>query len=371
MMTTTVRILAVLLMLGGFAFGQTTVPTTFLGMTTTSVYDWSRLDDWVQTAETHGVSIIYSNDGIPAWAVERTAISQCLPVMSGSSLLNCRARVANIQDWDNFVTALTTRYKSKLIYELWNEPSANGTYFTVDDMITLTNHEYNIIRGNAPGAKILCCGFAAYNSYVFMSKFFAAGGGPRGVDGIGFHGIFGIPVKPPESIVSQVDAVRQILGKYGLSGMPLWDTEGGWSIKSPPPTTEQPAFIAKWYLLQWFKGVSHSYWMAWSSWRPLWNPTTGINAAGIAYQQVYDWMVGATMSSPCALAKNGTTWTCGFTRSGSYQGLVIWNTSGGISYMPATQYKQYRTLSGRTVQITAGHSITIGQRPKLLENFTP
>src|SRR5713226_2743953 len=183
MMTTTVRILAVLLMLGGFAFGQTTVPTTFLGMTTTNqndwpltlgalgkgsavsweyvepargVYDWSRLDDWVQTAETHGVSIIYSNDGIPAWAVERTAISQCLPVMSGSSLLNCRARVANIQDWDNFVTALTTRYKSKLIYELWNEPSANGTYFTVDDMITLTNHEYNIIRGNAPGAKILC-----------------------------------------------------------------------------------------------------------------------------------------------------------------------------------------------------------------------
>jgi hypothetical protein len=83
--------------------------------------------------------------------------------------------VAHIEDWDNYITALATRYKGKMIYELWNEPSANPA-LSVDDMVTLITQEYNIIRKIDPGATIVCCAFTQYKSFSYMRKFFAAGG---------------------------------------------------------------------------------------------------------------------------------------------------------------------------------------------------
>src|SRR5438105_1365640 len=395
-MNSTSRILAVLLVLGSFAVGHAQVVPTFFGIHTSNpahwpatigalgkasgvnwvysepsrgVFNWSNLDFWVNAAQNRGVSFIFSNDSIPAWAV--SDLTPCVPVTTNSTVLSCREMVTNIQDWDDFVTALAKRYQGKLIYELWNEPSINGTYLTVQDMITLTNHEYSIIRAIAPSARILCCGFAAFNNYSYMSKFFAAGGGPRGVNAISFHGNFRPPAPPPEWTSTMVDNVRAILAQYGFSSSkPIWDTEGGWAILDPPPASAQPAFIAKWYLLQLSKGVSRSYWYGWDLWRPLWTATQNINAAGVAYQQVFNWTVGASMS-PCRAASDGTTWTCALTRTGGYQGLIIWNSAGQKSYTPASQYTRYRNLAGSTVTFTPGQAITIGLNPRVLETFTP
>ncbi len=390
-----IRIFTIMLALVGVAIAQTPVPPTFFGMHTTAlnvwpedvgalgkgtlvsweysepargVYNWSTLDNWVNMARAYGVPLVYSNDGIPAWAVDPNATSQCLPTPR-PGILNCLAMVENIADWDHFVTALATRYKGKLIYELWNEPS-DHPYLTVNDMVTLITHELNIIRSIDPNATILCCGFTPYKDYIFMDKFYAAGG-PRNADGIGFHGQFKDSTLPPEWIASEVDIVRSVLAKYGISDKPLYDTEGGWYVKSPPADSAKPPFLAKWYMLQWSKGVSSAYWFAWNTWRPLWDPTTGINKTGVAYEQVYKWMVGAEMSRTCGLRADGTTWTCGFARAGGYVGKVIWNTAGSKAYKPGSQYTQYRTLSGKTVAIIPGRSVTIGLSPIMLENFTP
>lgn len=393
------RIIAVAICLVSIAVGQTptsNVPQIFFGMHTNNYnqwpaflgalgkgtlvnwqysepsrgsFNWSRLDAWVAAAQQHGLTITYANGGIPKWAVSSTDTSQCAPESVGSTIENCYAMVANISDWDNFVTKLATRYKGKLIYELWNEPRANGTYLTVADMVKLTEHEYSIIRSIDPGATILCCAFRAYNNYQYMGQYFAAGG-VTGADGISFHGIFKPPAPPAEAIVSEVSTVRQIMSSYGLSAKPLFDTEGGWAILDPPSDSDKPGWVAKWYLLQWFKGVKRAYWYGWNNWRPLWSSTSGINAAGIAYEQVSNWLMGATMK-PCVILSDGSTWTCPLTRANGYQGLVVWNANGSKSYTPSSIYTQYRTLSKQSVQIKVGSTITITRNPIVLETFTP
>jgi hypothetical protein len=277
--------------------------------------------------------------------------------------------VTNIQDWDNYITALATRYKGKMIYELWNEPSANPS-LTVADMVTLVTHEYNIIRAIDPGATIVCCAFTHPNNFSYMNRFFAAGG-PRGADVYSFHGIFGLPVQPPEWISGQIDIVKQILATYGLSNKPLWDTEGGWSVVSPPSLADQVPFVAKWFLLQASKGVSRAYWYNWDSYRPLWSPTSGLNVVGTSYEQINDWLVGAEVAVPCSEATD-YTWTCGLVRAGGYQGQVVWNSSTStVFYTPASQFTQYRDLAGKVGRISPGSTVPIGSSPILLENFTP
>ncbi len=330
------------------------------------VFNWSRLDQWVDAAHQHGVSFYFSNDAMPAWAVKDT--STCQPAYSGATILRCRSMVANIGDWDDFVTALATRYKGRLNYELWNEPSASSS-LTVADLVTLTTREYNIIRSLDPQATIVCCGFVHGGNFQYMDQFFAAGG-TTGVDAFSFHGIFSPPAQPPEWIVSETDRAKQILAKYGLSNKPLWDTEGGWAVLSPPVRDDQPAFVTKWFLLQWSLGVSRAYWYSWSTWRPLWDTTTGITPAGVAYEQVYNWMVGATLDKPCSVTAD-SVWTCVLTRPGGYQAQVTWDASATRAYIPDSQYKQYRDLSGKTTAIPAGSSLIIGPTPTILETFSP
>jgi hypothetical protein len=331
------------------------------------VYDWTRLDRWVAAAQKHGVTLVYANGGIPKWAVDPAAYSQCKPASQGSHIETCKAMVMDIADWEHFVRAVATRYKGKLIYELWNEPGGNGQYLTVADMVTLTRREYDIIRSVDPDATILCCAFRSYGNYAFMDKYFAAGGVTE-VDGISFHGIFQDPSRPPEGIVDDVRTVRSLMNKYGIGNKPLWDSEGGWAVSQTPPESEKPSWLAKWYLLQYSEGVERSYWYGWNNWRPLWHPDTGVNPTGIAYKEIAAWLIGGTMK-PCT-ADHGT-WTCAISRPNGYLAEVVWSASGSSSFTASTVYSQYRTLAGKTIQIIPGKQITITRTPILLETFTP
>jgi hypothetical protein len=90
------------------------------------------------------------------------------------------------------------------------------------------------------------------------------------------------------------------------------------------------------------------------------------NEAGIAFNQVYDWLVGATIDQSCSSSPDGT-WACPLTRPGGYHALAIWNEKGSKSYMPADGFADYRDLAGNTVKIVKGVPIMIGAKPVLLE----
>jgi hypothetical protein len=328
------------------------------------VFNWGNLDAWVSTANAHGVDFMFSNDLVPSWAAADQ--SSCGPTYPGSPVIGCTSMVANTKDWDDFVTALATRYKGKLIYELWNEPNAESFTGTVADMVTLTTHEYNIIRSIDPSALILAPSptYGNAGDSAYMDQYFGAGG-PTGVDVITFHAYW----TTPEAVIGDSNHMKALMAKYNLSSKPLWDTEGSWCTGSLA-TGQESGFAARYYLLHWSAGVSRFYWYAWDSpdFGTMWDAVTGPHPDAIAYQQVYNWMVGATMSNPCTMASD-STWTCTLTRPGGYQALAIWNSATTKNYTAASQYKQYFDLAGNANPVNG--AVTIGYNPILLVGSNP
>jgi hypothetical protein len=282
-------------------------------------------------------------------------------------------------DWDRIVTALVQRYKGKMIWELWNEPDAffTGTY---EQLIALTNHAHDIIRANDPGAIIVSPSFTCssaefpqYSGCPASLDGFWEHGGTRDVDAVSFHGYPHHGEEVPEDVVNTIGTYQEVMATYGVKA-PLWDTEASWGDSSYKECCEnsspdqQAAFLARHYLLHWSAGATRYYWYAWDNkgWGTLWTADKGVSAAGSAYQQVYDWMVGATMTGPCE--QSGTTWTCSFTRPNDYRALAVWNSSGDTSYTVPSGYTHYRDLAGTSHPVSP--RITIGRKPVLIENAT-
>ena len=334
---------------------------------TKGVFNWGNLDAWVSKAQSEGVSFFFSPEKVPPWAAADP--SSCAPTYPGSSVMGCTSTVANVQDWDDYVTALVTRYKGRIqIYELWNEPDADFTG-TMADLVTFTTHEYNIIRAIDPAAFILSPSPCGMDS--LLDNWLAAGG-PTGVDGISFHAYpWNVP-PAPESVIRYVNNIKAIAAKHGLSSKPIWNTEGSWGTTGLT-SDAQVAAVARFYLLQWSNGVSRFYWYAWDggAWGSLWDNVTGPHPAATAYGQVYNWMVGASMTTPCSVDAK-STWTCGFSRPGGYQAQAIWNTATTLSYRVPVAFTQYRDLAGHISPIRGGDGLVmIGAKPILLETRNP
>jgi len=120
------------------------------------------------------------------------------------------------------------------------------------------------------------------------------------MDIIGFHG-YGA-TGAGEQILSQLQTVRQVAASHGYSNVPIWNTEGSWG-QSINPTTDtlawQANFLAREYILSASAGIARYIWYGWdynARWGTLWN--NGTLPAGQAYGTVYNWLVGATFTTP-------------------------------------------------------------------------
>jgi hypothetical protein len=362
-----------------------TVPFGILGGTeikwpyleqTKGVYNWRTLDTWVSLANSHNVPFEFQSNEAPPWAV--TDPTSC-STASLPGIQQCSANVTDLTGWNDFVTALTQRYNGKnghgfiQIYELYIEPE---NFFKGDmaNLVAQTTALYNAVRANSPNSQVVGMGVDYPDAYYapgnYMDTYWAAGG-VKTLDAVAFHGYPHHSNDVPEIVNTFVPYVKGALARNGIpASTPIWDTEGswgdvtesGWNITDPD---QQAAWVARSYLLHWSNGVSVFDWYSWDGypWGALWISSSGISAAGVAYEQVYNWMVGATMTAPCSAS--GTIWTCGLTKPGSSQALAVWNTSGNSTYTPAGQYTQYRDLAGNTYAITG--SVPIGIKPILLE----
>src|SRR5262249_18919288 len=140
---------------------------------------------------------------------------------------------SNIQDWDNFVTALVAHSAGRIKYwELWNE--ANLPEFWTGDVPTLVamaQHAYSIIKAADPSATVLCpssAGFAK-DTGDFLNAYFSAGGLAY-TDAVAFHGYSGDGT--PEGVLDFVAAARSSMAANGITGKPIWDTEGSWGLQT-------------------------------------------------------------------------------------------------------------------------------------------
>lgn len=332
------------------------------------VFDWNLVDEWVEAAEDHHIALFVSPEHVPGWAAANPSSCSVVDTYNGSRVVSCTSMVTDIREWDDYVTAFVMRYKGKIeAYELWNEPDSGFTG-TMQNLVTLTTHEYEIIRAIDPLAIILS---PSPNGLGPLPDNWFAAGGPRGVDAISFHSYpWNIP-HAPESVLTYVAHIRSVAGRYGLSSKPIWDTEGSWGT-AQLSSDEQVAAVARLCLLLWSGGVSRFYWYSWDggNWGSLWDVRDGPHPAARAYGEIYRWMVGSVMNRKCA-AGPGTTWTCDFVRPGGYQARAVWNTAGNAPYFPDGKYRRYRDLAGNIVPLSAGAPVTIGIEPILLETLQP
>jgi hypothetical protein len=181
----------------------------------------------------------------------------------------------------------------------------------------------------------------------------------------------------PDTLLGKIATMRSIMEQNGMPGKPLWATEGGWGTNAEMPDLDAgAAFVARWLILQASAGVQRAYWFMWDNggnpqgWGGMWDPSGGVNKAGVAYGQVYNWLVGATFSKPCSNERD--VWTCDLTRPGGYQARIVWDaarsydTPATWKYSVDSRFTQLRDLDGGRSAIEGG-TVAIGSKPVLVE----
>jgi len=374
------------------------------------VYDFSFFDKYIGDAAAHGlvdhtntVNMAMTLGETPPWAA-----SDPKSCKTNKGLTWCTSGPADIEDWVEFVTAVMNHYNGITephirYYELWNEMNINIFWTgTQSDMLNMAKAAYPIIHAD-PHSMMLTpsvvgsLGSLTKGSGAALMVSYLDAGGAQYADGGAFHGYRmanKTPYAEPEddtnsgcensngchdSIVVKANLMRQVFDQHGLSGKPMFDTEGSWGLLTitDADADTQTAWLARWYLLQAGLYATDNLQMAaWFTWG---HPTTfhwgtietdsgAPTQAGIAFNQVYTWLVGAEMKQPCGSTSDGT-WTCAITRPGGYSALAIWNTRGSKPYHPSTGYVDFRDLAGKTSQITSGEAVTIDVKPILLETM--
>ena len=336
-------------------------------------FNWARLDEFVNLAKAHHMSILFSERGVPPWAAADRSTCHSQPPFGDY----CSSTVSNMRDWENFVTALVTKYKGQIqVYELWNEPQTAFTG-TLAQFVALTQHEHDIIRSLDPAATILSPSMVSYGAQ-YLDSYFATGG-TRDIDAVAMHAYPDPSHDVAETVTtSMTTTILSVMSKYGLADKPLWDTEGSWGYATSGAITDpnlRAAFVARYYLLHWSIGISRLYWYGWDNddIGTLWSSRHGPSEAALAYAQVYNWMHGAMMARPCSLngarSPYSAVFTCDLTRRGGYQARAVWNTEGSSTYVAPEKFTRRRNLAGNKYSIPSNHEVPIGLKPVLLETF--
>jgi hypothetical protein len=345
------------------------------------VYDWSNFDTWLSTTQANGQDVLFTVYNTPAWASSNpTAVCAattggCYPPLD----LNADGTGTN-QHFKDFVSALIKHAGAgKIKYlEIWNEPNITTEWMgTYAQLVRMAKDAYTVAKGIDP--KILISsppetGDGKNSLYMnWLGNFLAAGGGQY-VDTIDFHGY---AYKTAEDLAVRINNLRAITTIYGQQSKPVFDTEGSWGVFSKmTDPDQQAAFVGRQYLLQIASQINRFYFFGWDygNTGDLYNTSNGkLTLAGIAYQQIYQWMQGATPTAPCKAS--GAVWTCNFTRPNGYQAMAVWNSSQTclntlcttLQFTVPIGYIQYRDLSG-TLKTVTGSQIPLGLKPILFEN---
>jgi hypothetical protein len=116
--------------------------------------------------------------------------------------------------------------------------------------------------------------------------------------------------------------------------------------------------MVRWHLLHFAAGAQHLSWF-------YFNTTIGRDPNySAAYHEMMQWLIGGHFTAACSA--NGNVYTCPFIEANGHRALFTWNPNGDSSYAPASQYVDYKTLSGSKSPVSGKH-VTVGVKPIMLE----
>lgn len=266
---------------------------------------FENLDRDVEEAHKHGQDLDLILTSTPTWASAR-------PTEDGRPT-GARAEAANIKDWEEYVSAVTQRYKGRVhTYELWNEPNLKSSYSgDIPHLVALSKSAYRIIKQTDPSAVVISSSLASVNAFAYLRSFLEEGGkGNFDVLGFHFYDNLGNPSIHPENIVGTASQLRRVLTSVGLASTPIWNTESGYYIASAPQAryhnTHFPngihvlgqsgavEAVGRSYILGWAAGIQRFYWYGWGEPAYALVDDNGITEkdATLAYKTVGRWLMG-------------------------------------------------------------------------------
>lgn len=198
-------------------------------------WNWARFDLYMNLIQNNAPDcrILYTFGIIPPWA---------------RSDGNTRKPPDNIEDWNNYVTEVVTRYLGKIhYYEIWNEVDYSGFYQgTKDELIALASNTYTIIKSIDPSAIVLTPNFT-HAGLLYMDEYLERGGWQY-ADAVAVHNYFS--VDDPGKDLLQLLCAKDLITQHGLN-LPMLTTEGAPTIpvNQTPSDSESRSAVARGYLL--------------------------------------------------------------------------------------------------------------------------
>jgi len=221
----------------GVTYVRLEFPWTFLEPSTPGVYDWSRADYIVNSANRNGIQIQPVIGFCPSWA----GPANCVPTAGPDGA---------------FVSALVGRYHTSIHYwEMWNE-SADPKYFNGSEQQYVQNvlvPGYNAVKAADPNGRVIVSG--QYNtSQAWVDGLYAAG---AKFDIAAYHDYSG---GSAASANGSATAIQGWFAGHGFAG-PLWLGEFGVQENSLTDTNQQsyftgviqssnPSAVIMWYSLR-------------------------------------------------------------------------------------------------------------------------
>jgi hypothetical protein len=307
--------------LGGMAKGAA-LTWNYIQTSSGGAYNWTELDAWVALAQAHNFidSFFFDIINPPSWTSWAALASDPAPLVA-------------------FTTDLVARYKGIIKnYEIANEPLETQGVTPTQLAITVAA-VIPVIRAGDPAARILApTMYARSEQQANWNNYYSIGGSAvEDVDIVTIHGYPSPGDCRPEAIDLNYTGTKPIFALYSsfvptsLLGKPVWNTEGSWGSEAtgqtiPTNQDQQAAFLARYVLLHWSNNIKACCWYAWPSGSAgttsqVWGRLAG-RLAATAWQQVYNWMLGATLTNP--IRADGTVWSGSWTRPGGYRAVCVW-----------------------------------------------
>jgi hypothetical protein len=346
--------------------------------TASGTYNWTGLTNWLAAAAASGTDVLYTFGRTPQWASSNP--SQSCGYGSG-----CAAPPSDIASgdniWKSFVTALVEQSLNSTTghikyYELWNEPNELSTWTGTDaQMVTMASDAYTIIHNLDPNAIVLGPSAEGVNAASWLSGYYAAGGAPY-QDAVSFHAYVG---SNPIALLSVVGGIRSLMANYGIGNEQLISTEGNWGatgLTDPQKVAYLGQLNTFFWSIRSSQNIGRFYWYTWDSndqFGGLTNASSGaptgetINAAGIAYGLLDNWLVGSVSpSSPCYQTAD-LTWNCTLTLADGDPAMIMWTQeTTPVIKSVSSAFTTYQTLATSTPNTIVANTVSIGNEPILL-----